>query len=194
VLKFDKNGNFVKTWGKEGTKRDDLLRPTGISVNSKNEIYVVDSGNLRVKVYSNLGVFQSILEKPENMGLPVDVAVGPDDFVWVVDKIRVYKYSPDGKFISSWGKRGAKDGEFGNPKAIHIDKFGFIYIADAANNRIQKFDGDGKFITKWGEPGSGIGKFTLPAGVVVDKDGLVYVTDSTNHRMQVFRIAIQDPQ
>lgn len=192
VWKFDKNGNFVKTWGKRGTERDELLRPTGISINSKNEVYVVDSGNLRVKVYSSLGVFQKILEKPKNMGLPVDVTVGPNDYVWIIDKIRVYKYSPDGKFLSSWGKRGSKDGEFGNPKGIDIDELGFIYIADAANNRVQKFDGDGKFITKWGEPGSGIGRFNLPSGIAVDKDGLVYVTDSTNHRIQVFRIASQD--
>ncbi len=192
VWKFDKNGNFVKTWGKGGTERDELLRPTGISINSKNEVYVVDSGNLRVKVYSSLGVFQKILEKPKNLGLPVDVAVGPNDYVWIIDKIRVYKYSPDGKFLSSWGKRGSEDGEFGNPKGIDIDELGFIYIADAANNRVQKFDGDGKFITKWGEPGSGIGRFNLPSGIAVDKDGLVYVTDSTNHRIQVFRIASQD--
>jgi DNA-binding beta-propeller fold protein YncE len=192
VWKFDKNGNFVKTWGKKGTERDELLRPTGIAINSKNEVYVVDSGNLRVKVYSSLGVFQKILEKPKNMGLPADVAVGPNDYVWIIDKIRVYKYSPDGKFLSSWGKRGSKDGEFGNPKGIDIDELGFIYIADAANNRVQKFDGDGKFITKWGEPGSGIGRFNLPSGIAVDKDGLVYVTDSTNHRIQVFRIASQD--
>ncbi len=194
VWKFDKTGNFVKTWGKEGTEQEDLLRPTGISVNSKNEIYVVDSGNLRVKVYSSLGVLQSILEKPDNMGLPVDVAVGPDDFVFVIDKIRVYKYSPEGKFINSWGERGSKDGEFGNPKSIDIDRLGFIYIADAANYRIQKFDGDGRFITAWGEPGSGIGNFDVPSGIAVDKDGLVYVSDSTNNRVQVFRIAIQDKE
>ena len=125
---------------------------------------------------------------------PVDVAVGPDDYVWIIDKIRVYNYSPNGEFIGSWGERGLKDGQFGNPKAIVIDKFGFIYISDAANTRIQKFDRDGRFITKWGEAGSGIGKLSLPAGIAVDKDGLVYVTDTTNHRIQVFRIAIQDPQ
>lgn len=194
VFKFERNGNFVKTWGKEGTEREDLLRPTGIAANSKNDIYVVDSGNLRVKVYSNLGVLQSILEKPENMGLPVDVSVGPDDHVWVIDKVRVYKYSPDGKFLHSWGERGVGDGEFGNPKAIDIDKYGFIYIADAANKRIQKFDADGKFITKWGEAGSGIGNFDYPSGIAVDMDGLVYVTDTTNQRIQVFRIARQDTE
>jgi DNA-binding beta-propeller fold protein YncE len=194
VLKFDKNGNYIKAWGKEGTEREEFLRPTGISVNSKNDVYVVDSGNLRVKVYSNLGVLKSILEKSENMGLPVDVAVAPDDSVWVMDRIRVYQYSQDGKFLNSWGKRGVKDGEFGNPKAIDIDKYGFIYIADAANKRIQKFDRDGKFITKWGEDGSGIGKFKLPSGLAVDKDGLVYVADSDIHRIQVFRIASQDTE
>lgn len=194
IFKFDKSGNFIKTWGKEGTEREELLRPTGISVNSKNDIYVVDSGNLRVKVYSSLGVLQGILEKPENLGLPVDVAVGPDDHVWVIDKVRVYKYSPEGKFLHSWGKRGVNDGEFGNPKAIDIDKYGFIYIADAANKRIQKFDADGKFITKWGEAGSGIGRFSLPSGIAVDKNGLVYVTDLTNQRIQAFRIARQDTE
>jgi DNA-binding beta-propeller fold protein YncE len=194
VWKFDKNGNYIKSWGKEGTDEDELLRPTGIAVNSKNDIYVVDSGNLRVKVYSNLGVFLGIMDKPENMGLPVDVAVGPDDSVWIIDKIRVYEYSADGTFIGSWGERGSKDGEFGNPKSIAIDTNGFIYIADRANKRIQKFDRDGKFITKWGEPGSGIGRFDNPSGIAVNKDGLVYVVDSMNHRIQVFRIAGSDEQ
>ncbi len=192
VWKFDKNGNFIKTWGKEGTGQDEILRPTGISINSKNDVYVVDSGNLRVKVYSSLGVFQSILEKPKNMGLPVDVAVGPDDYVWILDKVRVYKFSPEGKFISAWGERGSKDGEFGNPKGIVIDRDGYIYIADAANSRIQKFDSEGIFITKWGEPGTGIGRFDLPSAVAVDKDGLVYVSDSSNNRIQVFKIAGQE--
>lgn len=192
IWKFDKNGNFVKTWGKEGTEREDLLRPTGIAINSKKEIYVVDSGNLRVKVYSHLGVLQGILDKPENMGLPVDVAVGPDDNVWVIDKIRVYKYSPDGEFLGSWGKRGDKDGEFGNPKAIAIDRLGFIYVADAANKKIQKFDGDGRLITAWGKSGSGIGNFDVPSGIAVDKEELVYVVDSANQRVQVFRIAGED--
>ena len=104
------------------------------------------------------------------------------------------EYSPDGKFLHSWGERGGGDGEFGNPKAIDIDKYGFIYIADAANKRIQKFDADGKFITKWGEAGSGIGNFDYPSGIAVDKDGLVYVTDTTNQRIQVFRIARQDTE
>ncbi len=194
VFKFGRNGSYVKTWGKEGTEREELLRPTGISVNSKNEIYVVDSGNMRVKVYSDLGVLKSILEKPENMGLPVDVAVGPGDYVWILDKIRVYKYSPEGKFLSLWGQRGVKDGEFGNPKAIDVDKYGYVYITDSANKRIQKFDGDGRFITKWGEAGSGIGRFNLPTGIAVDKDGLVYITDTTNHRIQVFRIGSQETQ
>ncbi|MGD9345129.1 MAG: PEGA domain-containing protein [Candidatus Aminicenantes bacterium] len=192
VWKFDTNGNYIKTWGKEGTDEDELLRPTGIAVNSKNDVYIVDSGNLRVKVYSNLGVSMGILEKPKNMGLPVDVAVGPDDSVWVIDKIRVYEYSPEGTFLGSWGERGSRDGEFGNPKAIDIDKNGFIYIADGANNRIQKFDRDGKFITKWGESGSGVGRFATPSGIAVDKDGLVYVADSMNHRIQVFRISSLD--
>jgi DNA-binding beta-propeller fold protein YncE len=192
VWKFDKMGNFIKTWGKEGIEQDEILRPTGISINSKNEVYIVDSGNLRVKVYSSLGVFQSILEKPENMGLPVDVAVGPDDHVWILDKVRVYKFSPEGNFISAWGERGSNDGEFGNPKGIAIDRDGYIYIADAANSRIQKFDSEGKFITKWGEPGTGIGRFNLPSAVAVDKDGLVYVSDSSNNRIQVFKIAGQE--
>lgn len=192
VWKFDKNGNFIKTWGKEGSKRDEMLRPSGIAVNSKNDVYIADSGNLCVKVYSNLGVFQGILEKPENMGLPVDVAVGPNDHIWILDKIRVYKFSPKGTFISAWGKQGSNDGEFGSPKGITVDGDGYVYVSDAANGRIQKFDSEGRYITKWGERGTGIGMFNLPSAVAVDRDGLVYVADSSNHRIQVFKIASQE--
>jgi len=46
-----------------------------------------------------------------------------------------YRYS----FITKWGSKGTKDGQFKTPTCVAVDSSGNVYVADYGNNRIQKF-------------------------------------------------------
>jgi sugar lactone lactonase YvrE len=59
---------------------------------------------------------------------------------------RVAKVDKDGNWVTSWGMRGDKPGEFNTPHSIAADAQGNIYVADRFNRRIQVFDGNGKFL------------------------------------------------
>ena len=59
---------------------------------------------------------------------------------------RVAKVDKDGNWLTSWGQRGTKPGEFNTPHSIAADAQGHIYVADRFNRRIQVFDGDGHFL------------------------------------------------
>lgn len=98
---------------------------------------------------------------------PNDVVVGPDGSIYVADghdaqgmttaqalqdgiargaTSRISKFSPDGKFIKSWGKIGTKHGEFRTPHALVFDSKGRLWVADRGNHRIEIFDQEGNYL------------------------------------------------
>ena len=77
-------------------------------------------------------------------------------------------------------------GEFNSPSGIAVDPQGFVYVADAGNNRIQKFNANGRFNKSMGIVGDGPGQFDSPNGIAVDHNGFVFVADGKNHRLQKF--------
>ena len=74
---------------------------------------------------------------------PIDIAIGPDDYVYVADKVnnRIKKFTSAGVYVTSWGSSaispGFGDGGFSALNALTIDVANNIYVSDAA--RIQKF-------------------------------------------------------
>jgi hypothetical protein len=90
-------------------------------------------------------------------GAQSDLFQGPSDVAWdaagniyVADgfgNARIAKFDKNGKFVKSWGSRGAAPGQFSTPRGIAIDAQGIVYVADSGNRRIQVFDADGNFKT-----------------------------------------------
>jgi len=114
---------------------------------------------------------------PDTFDRPTGVAIAPNGDIFVTDghlpnahnNGRVMKFSKDGKFIKSWGKRGAAPGDFDEPHDIFLGgSQNRIYVADRRNQRIQVFDQDGKFIAAWKQ-------FGEPSSVFVGKDDTIYV-------------------
>ena len=68
---------------------------------------------------------------------------------------RVAKFDKTGRFIKSWGSRGAGQDQFDTPLSIATDAQGNVYVADHGNKRIQVFSNDGTYkstITGVGAP------------------------------------------
>jgi DNA-binding beta-propeller fold protein YncE len=98
---------------------------------------------------------------------PTDVVVGPDGSIYVADghdgqdmttaeevaegikrgaTSRVSKFTPDGRFIKSWGGIGVKHGEFRTPHALAFDSKGRLWVADRGNHRLEIFDQEGRYL------------------------------------------------
>jgi len=82
------------------------------------------------------------------------------------------KFSKDGKFIKTWGKKGSAPGDFDaqGPHALAMDSRGRLFVGDRGNNRIQIFDQDGKFLEEWRQ-------FGRPSGLFIDRNDTLYVAD-----------------
>jgi sugar lactone lactonase YvrE len=80
------------------------------------------------------------------------------------------KFSKDGRFIKTWGKKGTGPGDFETPHALAMDSRGRLFVGDRGNNRVQIFDQDGKFLEEWKQ-------FGRPSGVFIDGNDTLYVAD-----------------
>lgn len=108
---------------------------------------------------------------------PTGVAIAASGDIFVTDghsrnksnSARVVKYSPEGKFVRTWGRMGPEPGNFRDPHDISVGgSKGYVYVADRQNNRIQVFDQDGHFIAAWKQ-------FGQPSSVYVDKRDNIFV-------------------
>jgi DNA-binding beta-propeller fold protein YncE len=101
---------------------------------------------------------------PAGAGVQSDIFERPSDVAWdaagniyVADgygNARVAKFDKNGRFLKSWGSRGAAPGQFNMVHGIALDAQGNVYVADAGNQRIQVFDSDGTFKTEFTNVGT----------------------------------------
>jgi sugar lactone lactonase YvrE len=196
VLKFDSSGKLVKSFG-EGM----FIFPHGIHVDRNGNVWVTDGippnsaaqmtagkGHVVVKfspegkVLLTLGKMGVAGDGPDTFNQPSDVVTAPNGDIFVADghigvgnsNARIVKFSKDGKFIKTWGKKGSGPGEFDTPHAIALDSKGRLFVGDRSNSRIQIFNQDGKFLEEWRQ-------FSRPSGIFIDKNDVIYVADSESN-------------
>ena len=81
VLKFAKNGTFIKSWGKRGSAPGDFDEPHDIFLGgSKNLVYIADRQNGRIQVFDQDGNFTAAWTQ---FGRASSVFVGKDDTIYV---------------------------------------------------------------------------------------------------------------
>ena len=61
----------------------------------------------------------------------------------------IVKLSPEGTYLSEWGKKGKESGQFATAHDLAIDGADRIYVGDRGNKRVQVFDAEGKHLANW---------------------------------------------
>jgi peptidylamidoglycolate lyase len=143
VVKFDKNGKYLLTWGEKGTPPNET-RPNymntvhSIAIDAKRRVYVADRANSRVQVFDENGKF---IEIWPNIRRPYYIMMAADQHLWVSDGItqKFTKFDLTGKLLSSWGTFGAFPGGFWGVHQFSVDQAGNLYTADVHVGRAQKF-------------------------------------------------------
>ncbi len=190
IMEFDQSGKLLRSFG-AGL----FVFPHGISVDKEGNVWVTDglgkdgkghqvfkfspSGNILL----TLGKAGIAGDGPDLFNAPSDVIVATNGDIFVADghgretNARVVKFSRDGKFIKSWGKKGIAPGEFDTPHGLAFDSKGRLFVADRNNNRIQIFDQEGNFIEQWTQ-------FSRPSGIFIDVKDNIYVADSESNSVR----------
>jgi hypothetical protein len=73
---------------------------------------------------------------------------------------------------------------FFSPVGLAADRFGNLYVVDAASFHIYKLAPDGTLLATFGTRGSAPGQFDRPTAIALDPIGNLYVADTANSRIE----------
>jgi len=137
ILEFDHSGKLVKSFG-----AGMFVVPHGILVDRDGNVWATDSQgkdgkgqqvfkfNTDGKVLMTLGKAGVAGDGPDTFNRPSAVAIASSGDIFVGDghggdsNARIVKFSKDGKFIKTWGKKGPAPGEFETPHSLAFDSKG----------------------------------------------------------------------
>ena len=159
VLKFSKDGRFIKTWGHEGSAPGDFDDPHDIAIGgSMGRVYVADRRNSRIQVFDQDGNFISAWHQ---FGQPSSVFVSPDDKIYVGVALRD---EATRRNASSQVQPGEQRG---------------IVVANAIDGSLRAFIPDPSDL-------STVGAGTSASGIAADAMGNVYAADVGAHKVRKY--------
>jgi DNA-binding beta-propeller fold protein YncE len=208
IVVFDREGNFLSSWGAGLFKFPHAIRI--VQENARDVVWLCDEHHNQFYKFTTDGqLLQTIGNKGERsdtgvpeadwssqawrkvthgggpFNLPTDICFAPDGSMFIADgygNARIHKFSPDAQYRFSWGEPGAAPGRFNLPHGVWIDRRGRLLVADRENDRVQVFDQQGKFLEVW--PVELIG----PAFFYVDADDAVYIPEHNGGMISILTL------
>jgi sugar lactone lactonase YvrE len=145
VVKLDKNGKFVKSWGAKGTEAGQFDLPHSIAVDAQGNVYVADLGNKRIQVFDNDG---NSKREITGVGSPRAICISPGTHQYLyssnsnppdsMDNGEIYKMELDGKVLGKFGRGGKLLKEFGTVNEIDCRNPDTLLVGELTNWRVQK--------------------------------------------------------
>ena len=165
--------------GGKGSKEGKLNSPYGVAVDTNGDVYIVDSGNNRVSIFSKQLQFLSCIGQGK-LDYPQDVKLTAESVV-VLDWSEkcVHFFSRNGDLLSSCVTRGSKrERMVYNPFFFCLDKDGNFIISDYEHSQIRIVSRSGELIHSIGS------KIKYPQGVAISETGTIYLV--SDYVLQAF--------
>ncbi len=147
VVKFDKDGKFIKAWGERGeagkeTRPGYFNNVHGVAIDpATRQVFVNDRNNRRIQVFDENGTYLREWTLKWNRANLHFVHIDADRRVWVYDQViqRLIQYDLNGRLISSWGGLGSFEGALWGVHGISVDQEQNLYLAAVGRGGVQKF-------------------------------------------------------
>jgi len=123
IVKFDKNGVFIKAWGRKGNAPGEFNLPHSIAFDAKDFMYVADRENDRIQIFDAEGKF---IKAWTHVGDPWAIVITPDQFLYLADgkNERVIKMTLNGEILGALGEPGKGVGQFDFAHSIAVGSKG----------------------------------------------------------------------
>jgi len=132
VLKFDKTGKFIKSWGGKGTEQGKFQVAHGIAIDAKGLLWVTDRENSRIQIFDQDGTF---VRQVKYAGLPCSLLIRNNGITMVNGFTgQILELDLEGKVLGVYGKMG----EFGEAHNVSVNPKGEIFVGDVTKG-ILKF-------------------------------------------------------
>jgi hypothetical protein len=172
VAKYDKQGNWIGTWGKRGVGPGEFWTVHNLFVDKADHVWVADRSNGRLQVFDTEGKF--IKE------VIINVATPPRQ------PLMGHQYPPTEKDISTPEKMINMAYRPGAPDALCSppDNPNVMFVGDLYPGRIYKIDLNGKVLGYFSHVGKQPGETGSTHGIACPSENLIYTAEFTNWRVQ----------
>jgi DNA-binding beta-propeller fold protein YncE len=82
IVKFSKDGKFMKTWAKKGTAPGEIDIPHALAMDSQGRLFVGDRNNNRIQIFDQEGTF---LDQWRQFSRPSGIFIDKHDTIYVAD-------------------------------------------------------------------------------------------------------------
>jgi DNA-binding beta-propeller fold protein YncE len=150
IVKFNRDGRFIKSWGKRGSGPGEFDAPHAIAIDSRGRIFVADRGNNRIQIFDQEGTF---VEEWRQFSRPSGIFFDGSDRIYVADSESNAARHPKGKRGIYVGN--ARDGKVtafipdperdpdnsltSGAEGVAADSKGNIYGAEVGPKRLRKY-------------------------------------------------------
>lgn len=174
------------SFGCKGAKEKGFMQPCNVCVDSRNSVYVVDTGNSRIKkLTENLDFIDHITNEGLEGRSATGICMGSsgDSLLTINWRTKtVTEMTLEGQTIGSF-----THDDFKEPIDIAMDLDDNVVVADNGIGSVLVFETSGKLLKTVGNRGNGRGQFKdISAVCVAPSSGDIIVADS---RIQVFNSA-----
>ena len=138
VIKFDKDGNFIKSWGKKGSGAGEFDLPHSIVIDAKGLLHIADRNNARIQVFDQDGHY---IRESKHPGTPCGLFLTPDQRMFLAHGHTgmIKELDLDGNVLGETGGQGKTMGRFGEAHYLAVSSRGEIFVTDTLNWRVQKY-------------------------------------------------------
>ena len=178
----------VNKVGGYGNGEGNLIWPGGLGVDENGDIYVADTLNHRISVFTEELEFKICFGKGK-LKHPKDVNLTTEGVI-VMDHSPncIHFMSRDGQFTRSIISQGDGDGCLVfNADFFCLDHSGNIIISDRKHDSVKIFSKDGELVHSIGTHGLRRGEFIKPKGICMNWKGVIYVvSENPEQVLQAF--------
>ena len=150
IVKFDKTGKVIKTWGHKGSGPGEIDGPHTLAMDSKGRLFLGDRSNNRIEIFDQDGKF---LDQWPQFSRPSGIYIDKNDIIYVADSesesvsknhdgwkrgIRVGRVS-DGAVTAFIPDPVEKATSTSAAEGVTADVNGNIYGAEVGPRRVMKY-------------------------------------------------------
>ncbi|MFZ2051951.1 MAG: SMP-30/gluconolactonase/LRE family protein [Solirubrobacteraceae bacterium] len=192
VQQFSPAGKFLASFGYWGSENAALKEPEGLSISTSGKLYVADTGNNRVSVWSlpeAAGLhetystqFGTAGDGPGQFEYAAAPAVTPQGHVLVTDAATnlIQEFSSQGKYLASYGGTGESPGKFEEATGIAVNQAtGDMYVGDCGAHSIQELNPKGEYIRSLTSS-----DLQCPGEIAIDSSGDVWTGDMSADQVE----------
>ncbi len=209
------NFEFVRSIPIHPLQESTFNGPKGITRDSANNMYVVDSNNARIEKFDSNGNFIMQFGGRQNavgaLHNPGDIAVDSNGDVYVTNYLNspdtfewnIVKYNSQGGFVTSWLAPAATGSQGQGTNRIAVKSDGTLYVIHCNNEQILHYSNIGNLLDSFDIPNqhsSYLGEFT---GLAIDSANRLYIssyftseimiTDMQGADLGIFATSVSSP-